>query len=191
MDVDMSVHPSQLPSLVAALDDADVAIGSRSLSESETECDSVLRIVMGRSFARVVKILIDLHLRDTQCGFKAYLAPVARVLFHCATVDRFSFDVEVLAKARQLGLRITEVPVHWRHRTLSRVRPFKDPIVMVADVIKIRRGRRKVANIPGVVIRSLPGLTPPARTARWALGRPCRLFPGGGTTLWSSFRSVK
>ncbi|MDQ1361226.1 MAG: arabinofuranan 3-O-arabinosyltransferase, partial [Acidimicrobiaceae bacterium] len=42
MDVDMSVHPSQLPSLVAALNDADVAIGSRSLPESETECESLL-----------------------------------------------------------------------------------------------------------------------------------------------------
>ena len=57
MDVDMAVHPSQLPALLEALEDADVAIGSRALPESKTEYGSPLRILMGRSFARIVRAL--------------------------------------------------------------------------------------------------------------------------------------
>ena len=159
MDVDMAVHPSQLPSLLAALDDADVAIGSRALPESKTECDSPLRILMGRSFTLIVRSVTHLPVNDTQCGFKAYRAPVARLLFHCSSIDRFAFDVEILTIARQLGFRVAEVPVHWSHKADSRIRPVVDSMSMLVDLVRTRWGGQNVTSVDGVLIRGVPELT--------------------------------
>ena len=177
MDVDMAVHPSQLPSLLAALDEADVAVGSRALPESKTECDSPLRIAMGRSFTLLVRSMTHLPLRDTQCGFKAYRAPVARVLFHFSSIDRFAFDVEILTIPRQLGFRVTEVPVHWCHKPNSRIRPLVDSTVMMADLIRTRRGRQRVPTLNGIVIRDMRDVTSPADAARSVAGPIMPIIP--------------
>ena len=177
MDVDMAVHPSQLPSLLAALEEADVAVGSRALPESKTECDSPLRIVMGRSFTLMVRSMTHLPLRDTQCGFKAYRAPVARLLFHCSTIDRFAFDVEILTIARQLGFRVAEVPVHWCHMPDSRIRPVVDSTLMIADLIRTRWGHQKVPSLQGIVIRDVREVTSPADAARSVVGPIMPIIP--------------
>jgi len=66
--------------------------------------------VMGRTFSLFVNGVTNLGLKDTQCGFKAFRTPVARILFHLMTVEGFAFDVDVLTLARALGLRISELP---------------------------------------------------------------------------------
>ena len=63
-----------------------------------------MRSVMGRLFNRLVTTGTGLGLSDTQCGFKAFHTPVARLLFHLVRIDRFAFDVEVLVLAHRLGL---------------------------------------------------------------------------------------
>jgi len=158
MDIDMAAHPSQLPLLLAALDENDVAIGSRSIPGSATQDDTVLRTFTGRTFSRMTQALIGLPFRDTQCGFKALRAPVARVLFHYADVDRFAFDVELLSTAVRLDLRVAEVPVRWVQVGGSRIRPLADPASMLADLFRIRR-RRGDESIDAIVIRSGPRAT--------------------------------
>lgn len=142
MDADMAVDPLQTPLLVSAIDKADVAIGSRSIPGSSVQSDNFRRAVMGRTFSRYVNSLTDIGIRDTQCGFKAFHTPVARLLFHCMVIDRFAFDVELLYLARQLHLRVAEVPIHWRDVDGSAVRPVVDPFSMVLDVLRMRMGRR-------------------------------------------------
>lgn len=102
MDADMAVDPVQIPLMVAALEHADMAIGSRSMPGSSVDRDDLRRSLMGRSFNAIVNSTTHLALGDTQCGFKAFRAPVARILFHCTTTERFAFDVEVLYTARRL-----------------------------------------------------------------------------------------
>lgn len=151
MDADMSVDPTQIPLLLAAMEDADLAIGSRSLAESEVHCDSAQRVVMGRTFNVLVNALTNIGLKDTQCGFKAFRTPMARILFHLMVVDRFAFDVEVLSLARRLGMQISEVPVLWREAGNSTVRPLADSISMAIDVFRVR-GRNRWPHIPALVV---------------------------------------
>jgi hypothetical protein len=138
----MAVDPQQIPLLVTAIDNADVAIGSRSVPGAIVESDNFRRAVMGRTFSRYVRALTGMGIVDTQCGFKAFRTPVARVLFHCMRTERFAFDVELLYLARRLGLRVREVPVHWRDVAGSAVRPVVDPVSMVWDVLRLRMGRQ-------------------------------------------------
>jgi hypothetical protein len=112
-----------------------------------------MRAVMGRLFNRLVTTGTGLGLQDTQCGFKAFRTPAARLLFHLVAIDRFAFDVEVLAQARRLGLRITEVPVHWKNVPGSTIHPLHDSVTMLADVYRSRYGFLATPPVPAVVVR--------------------------------------
>jgi dolichyl-phosphate beta-glucosyltransferase len=141
MDADMATEPSDLILLLDALRDSPLAIGSRALEASVVEDKSGLRKLMTRTFGLVVASAVDLPMRDTQCGFKAFHGSVAKLLFHGAQVDSFAFDIEVLTRASRLGLETAEVPVRWSQVAGSKVRVFRDSMKMVLDVSRTR-GRR-------------------------------------------------
>ena len=184
-DVDMAVHPAYLTEVVAALDHADVVIGSRSHHESRVENAKRHRQMMGVAFHRIVRSVTELPYRDTQCGFKAFRTPVARMLFHCSSTDRFAFDVDLLTTAQRFDMRIVEVPVVWRHVPGSRIRPILDPISMVMDLTRIRRRHDGAPDISAArisrsgaradLIRSVLGPTLPVLDQRDA--ETLALFP--------------
>jgi hypothetical protein len=156
-DADMSIDPAQIPAMVAALAHADVAIGRRSAPGSGVDRDSLLRNIGGRTFNRIANTTMRISFGDTQCGFKAFRTPVARLLFHCTVIERFAFDVELLYMARRLGLTVVEVPVRWQRIQGSRIRPIRDPLSMVTDVALSRSGIRPPPPVEGVVVTSRGG----------------------------------
>ncbi len=139
MDADLSADLADLPELVAALDRADIALGSRSVAGSRAVYDSSLRRVQSKFFNGMACVMTNVVASDTQCGFKAFRADAAKVLFHLCQTGRFAFDVELLALAQLLGYRIVEVPVGWVEEPGSSVRPLRDPILMLRDLLGIRR----------------------------------------------------
>jgi glycosyltransferase involved in cell wall biosynthesis len=138
MDADLATDLEDLKPLVVALDDAGVAIGSRVIEGSRVIGGTRMRATMARVWSSMVRALTGLPVRDTQCGFKAFRAPVARELFSSARVDRFAFDVEILALAQRRGMTIVEVPVTWSAKGGSRVRPFADSVNMMWDLVRLR-----------------------------------------------------
>jgi dolichyl-phosphate beta-glucosyltransferase len=152
MDADMAVDPAQIPLLLAAMDGADIAVGARNASASAVHSHRLHRVIMGRTFNRLANALTEVQLKDTQCGFKAFRTPVARILFHLMRTNRFAFDVELLSLARQLGLEIAEVPVEWRESGNSTVRPVADSMSMAFDVCRMR-WRKQRQQIPALEVR--------------------------------------
>jgi hypothetical protein len=152
MDADMATEPEDLALLIAALRDNPVAIGSRALESSVVDDKSGLRRLMTRTFGLVVASAVDLPMRDTQCGFKAFHGSVAKLLFHGAQVDSFAFDIEVLVRASRLGLDTAEVPVRWQQMAGSKVRVIRDSIRMIFDVGRTRRRRTRTTPMHGVVM---------------------------------------
>jgi hypothetical protein len=177
-DADMAIDPGQTPQFIDALANADLAIGSRAASGASVDRPSLRRSIMNRSFNQLVNSITRLSLDDTQCGFKAFRAPAAKLLFHCSIIDRFAFDVEILSLARRLGMPIAEVPVHWLRVKGSRVRPWTDARSMARDVFRAGRTAASAPPVPALTLtwpqESLPG--PDASSALQAF---CRgLAPG-------------
>ncbi len=156
MDADMATDPKDMKALVHALGDAHVAVGSRSHDDSIVDRRGIHRTVMNRTFGMAVASMTQLPYTDTQCGFKAFRGPIAKLLFHASRVERFAFDVEVLELAARLRLRIEPVPVHWTDVAGSHVRPVHDGLQMLGDVARIRVARRAMAPIQGIWFRDLP-----------------------------------
>jgi hypothetical protein len=177
MDVDMAVPPRNITDLLCALSNADVAIGSRTHDESSIQSATAHRIVMGRTFHRIARTTARVPYRDTQCGFKAFRTPVARLLFHLLSTERFAFDVELLALAGRLDFSVVEVPVFWRHVPGSRIRPLIDPFSMLADLVRLRNGRVSPPDVMGTVVPSAPGVHDAPERVRRVVGTTLPVVP--------------
>jgi dolichyl-phosphate beta-glucosyltransferase len=149
-DADFSTPLEALADLERALDaGADVAIGSRALDRARVQRHQPFaREWSGRFFNVIVRLLVLPGILDTQCGFKLFRREVVEPIFGPGRVDRFGFDVEVLAVARHLGFRIAEVPVPWENDPDTRVSlvqgaaAFLDPLRVRLGLWLGRYGRR-------------------------------------------------
>lgn len=140
-DADESTPLTEASKLLAAIEsgEADVAIASRELPASDLARPQARhRRVLGWFFRQLVRLIVVRGFRDTQCGLKAFRREVAREVFQRQRLDRFAFDVEVIYLARRLGYRVVEVPVRWLDSRESRVRPVRDGLRMVYDLLRIR-----------------------------------------------------
>jgi glycosyltransferase involved in cell wall biosynthesis len=139
-DADLSAPIPELEKLWNAVKDgaAEIAIGSRALDRSLIGVHQPgFRETAGKTFNFVMQLLIGLHIRDTQCGFKLFRGDVARLVFERQRIDRFGFDVEALFVAQKLGYRIAEIPVRWNHVEGSKV-GMLNGAQSFADLAKIR-----------------------------------------------------
>jgi glycosyltransferase involved in cell wall biosynthesis len=152
MDADFATDLTSLVPLVKALDHADVSIGSRAHDDSVVTGSRLNRTIMGRTFNKVTRRLTGFDHLDTQCGFKAFRRPIAKLLFASSTVNGFAFDVEILHLAHELGLRVVETPVHWEHVDGSKIRPWSDSYRMLADTLRTTAHRRSGFVLNGLAL---------------------------------------
>lgn len=123
---------------------ADVVIGSRMVEGAVVQVHQRwVREHVGRLFNIVLLALGLTRMRDTQCGFKAFTARATEVCFTRQTLERFSFDVEVLCIAQRHGLRIVEIPVRWMNSPDTRVRMVRDAVPTMRDLLAIRRDLKR------------------------------------------------
>jgi dolichyl-phosphate beta-glucosyltransferase len=150
-DADLSAPIEEAPKLIASLrEGADIAIGSRWLDPSlQTHRQSVLRQALGRVYNLLMRGILGMNFRDTQCGFKAFTRDAVRKVFPEQKIEGWGFDPEVLYLGQRAGLKIAEVAVRWGHDTGTRIHPFRDGFQMLLDMVSIRwsalRGNYRVA----------------------------------------------
>jgi dolichyl-phosphate beta-glucosyltransferase len=139
-DADLSTPIEEVDRLLeVARQGHDVVIASRAIEGAKVEVRQPwFRENSGRVFNLCMRMLTGLPLKDTQCGFKLFSARAADASFGPARMDGFSFDVEALFIARQLGFRIAEVPVTWRNDEASRV-SLMSGLTGFTDLLRIRR----------------------------------------------------
>ena len=122
----------------------DIAIGSRSLADSNIEIRQTwYREGMGRIFNVFVQMLVLRGFVDTQCGFKCFDREKLIPIFSQMTVDGFCFDVELLFISKKRGLKTIEVDVNWRNAPHSQVSLVTDPIRMLLDLVRISQNDKK------------------------------------------------
>jgi dolichyl-phosphate beta-glucosyltransferase len=146
-DADMATPPDQLPKLVAALEAADVALGSRIQPDGSDmrATQPAFRRMVGRLFRFAAQLWVTGPVRDTQCGFKGFRRSAARDLFDHLRVTSIVFDVDLIFLARRRGYRIAIVPIAWADRRGSRLQARPRLALRVAwDLVRIRFAHRGV-----------------------------------------------
>ena len=84
-----------------------------------------------------VQVLLIWGIWDTQCGFKAFTKEAAEDIFKRCKINRWAFDVEVLALARKLGYKIGIVPIYWINSPESKVK-LKGYIQFFKEFLQIK-----------------------------------------------------
>jgi glycosyltransferase involved in cell wall biosynthesis len=139
-DADLSSPIEEAPKLLGAIaEGADIAIGSRWMqSELQTQRQPLYRQFFGRIFNLMLRLILGLQFKDTQCGFKAFTRRSAQAIFPQQKIERWGFDPELLYLAKKYGFKVAEVPVAWAHSTGTRISPLRDGTRMVVEMLKIR-----------------------------------------------------
>lgn len=122
-DADMATPPDQIPLLLAALADHDVALGSRIQPDGSDmrATQPGLRRLLGKAFHLLAAIWVTGPVQDTQCGFKGFSRRAAQDLFGRQRVTSIVFDVELIYLARRRGYLFAVVPIRWFDKRGSRM----------------------------------------------------------------------
>lgn len=138
-DADLAAPIEEVEKLLPKMADHDIAIGSRPLKESNLEIrQPFYREALGRMANKLIQALAVKGIKDTQCGFKVFKNDVAKDVFCRCKLDGFSFDFEALMVARDLGYKISEVPIRWSHQEGSKVVLWRDAPKAFYDLFKLR-----------------------------------------------------
>ena len=117
MDADGSHAPEQLPRLLAALEHADLVLGSRWVEGGQVVNWPRSREVLSRGGNAYVRLMLRLPLRDATGGYRAYrrevldALPLAQVASH-----GYCFQVDLAWRTWQAGYRVVEVPITFVER---------------------------------------------------------------------------
>lgn len=139
-DADNSTTVEQIEKFWPYLEENyDIIIGSIEISGAQiNEQAQWYRRILGKYSKYIIRIVAGLwDIRDTQRGFKLFTAKAATNIFSRTKIDRFGFDIEVLALAKKIGYKIKEVPVVWDNPSGSKVN-LKSYFEVLKDLFRIR-----------------------------------------------------
>jgi len=118
MDCDFSHNPEDLERLYkAAVDGADVAIGSRYISGINVVNWPLGRVLMSYFASMYVRIVTGMKIKDTTAGFKCYRRKVLETIdFDKIKLIGYGFQIEMKFTAYKFGFNIIEVPIVFTDR---------------------------------------------------------------------------
>lgn len=144
-DADNSTPIDQIEKLLKFKDYFPIIIGSRHLQKGSIKTPPPwYRQVISYASNLLIQIVAVPGIKDTQCGFKLFKAEVVEKIFPLQTIERWSFDIELLALARKLGYDIKEVAVDWYNSPESKVRAIRALGRSLLELIKIWWRLRKI-----------------------------------------------
>ena len=120
MDADGSHQPEQLPSLLDALEDADLVLGSRWVAGGSVVNWPRSRELLSRGGNTYVRLMLGLGLRDATGGFRAFRRETLDKLdIDNVASQGYCFQVDLARRAVAQGMRVREVPIEFVERELG------------------------------------------------------------------------
>ena len=138
IDAGGDIDPTGLITAVRILDEinADVVVGSKRHPKSRVTYPMLRRVYSG-VYQQFVKALFGFDLSDTQTGLKVFRRSAITNALPYMSIDRFAFDVELLAIIQRLGFnRFAETPVNVNLIFPSSIGGISPIVRMLVDTIK-------------------------------------------------------
>jgi glycosyltransferase involved in cell wall biosynthesis len=132
-DGDAQYDPGELPLLWDAMSPEIDWVNGYKISRS----DPTHRVVIGRVYHHVVKLLFGFTVRDVDCDFRL----IRRRVFDVVRLEKNSgvICLEMMKKFHDARFRVAEVPVHHFHRAYGRSQFFNFPRLArtAVDVLRL------------------------------------------------------
>lgn len=139
-DADGSTPATELARILDAITDgrAALAVGSRRHPDATVSTHQTFaRRRLGDGFAWLARRLLAERLYDYQCGAKAITADGWEQVRGHLYESGFAWDIELVAMAGALELRIAEIPVEWHDRPGSTVSPIRDSFRLARTLVAV------------------------------------------------------
>jgi len=124
MDADFSHDPKYLPDFLAAVEEADLVIGSRYVSGVNVVNWPMSRLLLSYGASLYTRLITGMPVRDPTAGFKCFRREVLEALdLDRVQSDGYSFQIEVNFKVWRKKFRIQEIPIVFidRHSGTSKM----------------------------------------------------------------------
>ncbi len=145
MDADLATPFSEVDFLLSHFDSSiEVVIGSRVKRLGSEITRYPLRHYLGRVFATLASVTLDLEVYDSQCGAKIFRKKTAKTLFSKPFVSKWFFDLELLYRLKNIHQDhfnniILEVPLRtWQEKGDTRINLI-DFFTAPMELIKIKK----------------------------------------------------
>jgi dolichol-phosphate mannosyltransferase len=146
MDCDFSHDPEDLPRLLAATENADLALGSRYVEGGGTRNWSLARRAVSRFGSLYARILLGVGVRDLTGGFKCFRRSVLEAIgLERISTTGYAFQIETTYRALKVGCRVVDVPIVFSEREAGKSKMSR-AIVLEA-----------MAKVPALRLRALLG----------------------------------
>lgn len=139
-DADNSTSIEQIEKFWRYFDEGcDIIIGSIEMPGAViNEQAQWYRRILGKWSKYLIRIVAGLwEIHDSQRGFKCFSAKSARDIFSRTKINRWGFDIEVLALAKKMNYKIKEVPIVWNNSGKSSVH-LSSYFETLKDLFKIK-----------------------------------------------------
>lgn len=117
MDADYSHNPHSIPSLLEAVKDADLVIGSRYIPGGSTKNWEYYRKWISKCGTIYSKKILKININDLTSGFRCYKRKVLETLnLNNIQSDGYAFQIEMAYKTALAGFKIKEIPIIFSER---------------------------------------------------------------------------
>ena len=114
-----------------------VYFGSRTHQESIVK-ENIFRNMLGHVMRFCISTILNIKIKDTQCGYKLYKKKVARLIFSKLKNRGFEHDVELVLLLKSKQIEIRELPVKWVHKSSSSLNILWDPVKMLVGIFLLK-----------------------------------------------------
>ncbi|CAN0495487.1 unnamed protein product, partial [Phaeothamnion confervicola] len=142
MDCDFSHDPDDIPHLLAATMQADVALGSRYVAGGGVRDWGIVRRAISRGGCLYAKLVLGVPVNDLTGGFKCFRREVLeRLPLDEVSARGYGFQIEMTYRALLAGFHVAEVPITFSDRELGRSKMSRGIVLEAATLVPRLRWR--------------------------------------------------
>lgn len=143
IDVDCEVSPSYIPLFILEVQKGyGLVVGKRFY---DVNYKSIIRAILSKGYSKMVKVLINTPLDDTECGYKFFNKQLILPVLNKVEDKRWFWDTEICARSYWQNLKVGQVPVLFKKnlKKKSTVKIVPDTIDYIRRLIKFRSEFKK------------------------------------------------
>ena len=154
MDTDFSHDPADVPRLLAAIEGADLALGSRYVEGGGVGEWGRLRRAISRGGSSYARLWLGVDVRDLTGGFKCFRREVLETIKPGSVgALGYAFQVETTYRAVLAGFRVVEVPIVFNDRRVGESKMSRSIVLEAAVRVPMMRIRGKTLETPLIALR--------------------------------------
>lgn len=138
MDADLQIDICDIGTFfnIMELYNADVVVGNKYHIYSNIEYP-IIRKLISFGYRILIKVLFNLPLRDTQCGFKLFRKSVIDKIIPTLAETRYCLDLEMLIALMNKGIRVADAPVYVKKQDNVGSVSLSNILVTFVDTIRV------------------------------------------------------